>query len=178
LSDAISYLERCAPSARRTLDVLPADGTRWSAAVTLLTGDDIGRESVRLTRALGFSGRDVTDLLHPQWHEEPVDAAEFVRDLREHHPAGAGGLEVALLALGDRGPLRATAGQIRTLYGLNHDQIVRAAQAVRAVSIASVRSAVARASADRRAELSMAGVHFDADGALLDPMEGCVRRCW
>lgn len=169
MSDAVNYLERCAPSARRTLDVLPADATHWSAATTLLTGDGVGSESSRLTRALGFAGPDAVDLLHSQLHEEPVDAADLVRDLRERHPDGAGGLEVALLALSNRGPLSGTAGRIRVLYGLNHDQVVRDAQAVRAVSIAAVRSAVVRASADRRAELRLAGASFDADSGLLAP---------
>lgn len=169
MNDATNYLDRCARSARRTLEVLPADATHWSAAVMLLTGDGIGRESDRLTRALGFAGPDATDLLHSRWHEEPIDAADLVRDLRERHPDGAGALEVALLALGDRGPLSATAGQIRMLYGLNLDQVVRAAQAIRAVSIATVRSAVVRASADRRSELRMAGVSLDADSGLLVP---------
>jgi hypothetical protein len=169
LSDAINYLDRCAPSARRTLGVLPADGTRWSAAVTVLTGDGIGHEAVRLTQALGFVGRDATDLLHSRWHDEPIDVADLVRDLRERHPDGAGGLELALLALDGRGPLSVTAGQIRMLYGLNRDQVVRVSKSVRAVSIASVRSAVVRASADRRSELRMAGASFDADIGLLAP---------
>lgn len=169
MSDAVNYLDRCAPSARHTLEVVPANATRWSAAATLLSGDGIGRESVRLTRALGFAGGDAVDLLHPRWHDEPVDAADLVRDLRERHPDGAGGLEVALLALGDRGPLSGTAGHVRMRYGLNRDQVVRAAKAVRAVSIASVRSAIVRASADRRLELRMANASFDAGSGLLAP---------
>jgi CHAT domain len=169
LSDAINYLDRCARSARRTLDVIPGDGTRWSAAITLLTGDGIGRESVRLTRALGFAGRDATDLLHPRWHDEPIDAADLMRDLRERHPDGAGGLEVALLALGDLGPLSATAGRIRTVYGLNRDQVVRASLVVRTVSIASVRSAIVRASVDRQSESRTAGSSFDAGTGVIVP---------
>lgn len=169
MNGAIDYLSRCAPSVRQTLDALPPVNTHWSMASALLTGDSGGGESSRLTRALGFAGNDVADLPYSQLHEEPIDTADLVRDLSERYPGGAGGVEMALLALGDSGPLSATAVRIRTLFGLSLVEVDRAAQAVRAVSIAAARSAATQVLGDRQLDLRLASLPLDANSGLLVP---------
>ena len=169
MSGAINYLDRCAPSVHRKLDSFPADLTHHSAATVLLNGDGLGSESVRLTRALGFTAPDTLALVHSVLDQDSIDVADLVRDLCKRYPGGAGGLEVAQLALGDSRRLSVTASLIRTSFGLTIDDVVRAAQAVRAVSIAAVRSAVVRASIDGTSDLRTAGISFDANAGVLAP---------